>query len=294
MHFPRRFAVVGSPITHSLSPLLHRTAYAALGVQDASYERFEVAEGELGAFLTSGPGQELDGLSVTMPGKPEAFALAREADATATRLQIANTLIRRPDGAWRAENHDVHGIVRSLQDHGIEAPRIEGPAPAGRTGAVLGSGATALSAVTALLELGCTRILLTARSPHKLAPLQELAHSAGAATHTLPWADSHRVLEAEMVVSALSLEGARTVATTWSARSELARPTVLLDALYAPWPAPIAEVVQRHGTEVASGLEMLVHQADMQIRSMLGVPVAPTRQMLQAALEHLGSAPSAS
>lgn len=305
MHVRRRFAVVGSPIAHSLSPLLHRTAYAALGVQDASYERFEVAEGELGAFLASGPGRELDGLSVTMPGKPEAFALAQEADATATRLQIANTLIRRPDGTWRAENHDVHGIVRSLQDHGIKAPRIEDPALAGRIaaehaaarrriGAVLGSGATALSAVTALLELGCTRILLTARSPHKLAPLQELAHSAGAATHTLPWADSHRVLEAEMVVSALSLEGARTVATTWSAHSELARPAVLLDALYAPWPAPIAEVVQRHGTEVASGLEMLVHQADMQIRSMLGVPVAPTRQMLQAALEHLGSAPSAS
>lgn len=294
MHVRRRFAVVGSPIAHSLSPLLHRTAYAALGVQDASYERFEVAEGELGAFLASGLGRELDGLSVTMPGKPEAFALAQEADATATRLQIANTLIRRPDGTWRAENHDVHGIVRSLQDHGIKAPRIEDPALAGRTGAVLGSGATALSAVTALLELGCTRILLTARSPHKLAPLQELAHSAGAATHTLPWADSHRVLEAEMVVSALSLEGARTVATTWSAHSELARPAVLLDALYAPWPAPIAEVVQRHGTEVASGLEMLVHQADMQIRSMLGVPVAPTRQMLQAALEHLGSAPSAS
>ncbi|GAA4527138.1 shikimate dehydrogenase [Brachybacterium paraconglomeratum] len=274
---PRRFAVVGSPVEHSLSPILHLTAYEALGMTDAVYERHQVRSGELAAFLRDGPGRGLQGLSVTMPGKPEAYALGTEADETSRQLGISNTLLRTGQG-WRAENHDVHGIVAALRDHGADRPL---------TGAVLGSGATALSALAALAELGVHRVLLSARSPQKLAPLEELAASRGMSTQQVPWAEHHEVLTAEVVVSALAIDGAQAVAEQWRARPGLAVPEVLLDVLYDPWPAPIAEVIQRAGGEVADGLEMLAHQADMQVRSMLGVPAAPVSEMLAAARTEL-------
>lgn len=276
---PRRFAVVGSPVGHSLSPVLHRTAYAALGITDAEYSRHEVPAGDLEVFLTEGPGRELSGLSVTMPGKPEAFALAAEVDETSRALGIANTLLRRPDGTWRAENHDVHGIVAALRDHGAHSPP---------TGAVLGSGATALSAVAALLELGAGTVLLSARSPEKLAPLEEFIARGGAESRRIPWERQHEVLAADAVVSALAIQGASSVAAQWRARADLLVPGVLLDVLYDPWPAPLAAVVAEAGGEVADGLEMLAHQADRQLRSMLGIDQAPVRLMLAAARRELG------
>jgi shikimate dehydrogenase len=276
----RRFAVIGSPVEHSLSPVLHGAAYRALGVADARYERHEVAAGRLEDFLARGTGRELQGLSVTMPCKPEAFALADEHDAVSRQLGVANTLLRREGGGWRAENHDVHGIAASLRDHGADEIT---------TGAVLGSGATALSALAALLSLGARTVLLSARSPEKLEPLSELAAGAGAETLVIPWDRHHETLGADAVVSALAVAGARDVAARWSARGEgsLPRPGVLLDVLYDPWPAPVAAVVQRAGGEVADGLEMLAHQADMQVRSMLRVPSAPVAVMLGAARSEL-------
>lgn len=276
----RRFAVIGSPVGHSLSPVLHRAAYEELGITDAVYERHEVAAGELPAFLAEGPGRILQGLSVTMPGKPEAFALAAERDETSTALGVSNTLLRRPDGSWRAENHDVHGIVRALHDHGAGAVV---------TGGVLGSGATALSAMAALIELGADTVLLTARSPEKLSPLVAFARDREVEIVLVPWTEHHRVLTADAAVSALAAPGARAVAEEWTARGldSLPVPGVLLDVLYDPWPAPIGAVVEQVGGEVADGLEMLAHQADMQVRSMLGVPSAPVRTMLAAAREEL-------
>lgn len=275
---PRRFAVIGYPIGHSLSPVLHRSAYELLGVEDAVYERHEVREGELEEFLRTGPGRQLCGLSVTMPGKPEAFALASRADSTARDLGVANTLLRRADGSWQAENHDVHGIAAALRDHGADSPR---------TGGVLGSGATALSAVAALIELGASSLLLSARSPHKLAPLERFAADRGVGVRRIEWERQHEVLAADVVVSALAAEGAQAVAEQWRSLPSLAPPGVLLDVLYDPWPAPLAAVVTRAGGEVADGLEMLAHQAGQQIRSMLVVPAAPVPQMLAAARREL-------
>lgn len=273
----RRFAVVGSPVEHSLSPVLHTAAYEQLGIQDAVYERHDVPAGSLVDFLETGQGRELRGLSVTMPGKPEAFALATEHDETSLRLGISNTLLRTGSG-WRAENHDVHGIVAALQDHGVTEIR---------SGGVLGSGATALSAAAALLHLGARTLLLSARNPHKLLPLEQLARDHHAAVEHVPWERHHEVLAAEAVISALAIDGARAVAAQWRQQGRLALPEVLLDVLYDPWPAPIAAVVQQAGGEVADGLEMLAHQADMQLRSMLGIPAAPVPQMLAAARAEL-------
>lgn len=283
----RRFAVVGSPIAHSLSPVLHTAAYRSLGVTDAGYERFDVPAGTLGAFLREGEGTRLQGLSVTMPDKVEAHDLADEHDATSRELGIANTLLRTGEDSWRAENHDVHGITAALRDHlpGSTSGRGTDPAVAG----VLGSGATALSAVAAAAQLGVHRVLLSARSPEKLAPLRQLSEHRGIAVTEVPWSGSEQVLEADVVISALAIDGARALAESWSERSLPPMPLALLDALYDPWPAPLSALVGTHGGQVASGLEMLIHQADLQMRSMLGIDAAPLGAMREAALEALGS-----
>ncbi|MCG7309108.1 shikimate dehydrogenase [Brachybacterium sp. ACRRE] len=273
-HGPRRFAVVGSPIAHSLSPVLHTAAYRALGIEDAQYGRFEVPSGQLQAFLSTEEGARLQGLSVTMPGKVEAHDLASSRDTTARMLGIANTLVRTPAGAWRAENHDVHGIVAALGDHSLSACRTVG---------VLGSGATAVSALAAASRLGASEVLLTARSPEKLAPLRALARDLGMDSREVPFSRSREVLGADAAISALAIDGARRVAEDWRRQGVDSVPPVFLDALYDPWPAPLAAVVAEHGGEVASGLEMLVHQADMQLRSMLGIPGAPLEAMREAA-----------
>src|SRR5699024_12813186 len=102
-----------------------------------------------------------------------------------------------------------------------------------------------------------------------------------------PWDRHHEVLEADTVVSALAIGGAEAVAAQWREAASLPQPGVLLDVLYDPWPAPIAAVVAAAGGEVADGLEMLAHQADMQLRSMLGVHAAPVGRMLAAARQEL-------
>ncbi|EWS82682.1 shikimate dehydrogenase [Brachybacterium phenoliresistens] len=273
-----RFAVVGSPIGHSLSPVLHRAAYRALGLDGPTYDAFEVPAGRLRQFLADGPGRDLRGLSVTMPGKPEAFALAAHHDAVSARLRISNTLVRADDGSWRAENHDVHGIVATFADHGLRGIT---------RGGVLGSGATALSATDALAEMGAQEILFSARAPEKLAPL--LAHAAerGAAGRVVDWSESRTVLSADAVVSAIAAPGSPPLRTAWESAGSLPVPAVFLDVLYDPWPSPLTELLAERGGAVASGLEMLVHQAARQVESMLGVDEGPVAPMMQAALEEL-------
>ncbi len=271
---PRRFAVVGSPIGHSLSPVMHRAAYGALGVADVSYEAHDVPAGGLETFLVGPVGASLSGLSVTMPLKHEAFAIAAEHDAVADALGIANTLVRRADGSWRAENHDVHGIVAAIGALGAPAPR---------TASVIGSGATALSAVAALAELGVRELVLTARRQAPLESLVAHARTLGMRPRIEPWDTRTRALDVEAAVCALALEGARDLARELREDPAAPHPAVLMDVLYEPWPAPVAAVLGPRGSAVASGLEMLAHQARRQVESMLPVPEAPVEPMLEAA-----------
>ncbi|GAB2549107.1 shikimate dehydrogenase [Brachybacterium huguangmaarense] len=276
---PRRFAVVGSPIAHSLSPAMHARAYRALGVEDASYRAIEVGEGGLARFLAGPEGRALTGLSVTMPLKREAFALADRHDAVSAALGVANTLVR--DGPeWRAENHDVAGIVETVR--ALDAGAL-------RTGSVIGSGATALSALAALSGLGVRDAVLTARRPEALAPLLDLAAAEGIACRVGPWDTRLAALDVDVSVCALALPGARDLAAHLAEHPGAPVPRVLMDVLYEPWPAPVAAVAGQRGSLVGDGLSMLAHQAARQVESMLGVPEAPVALMLEAARAELAA-----
>jgi shikimate dehydrogenase len=262
---PKKAAVLGSPIAHSRSPQLHLAAYRALGLDGWTYERIECDADQLPGVV-SGLGTDWVGLSVTMPGKFAALRIADERTERAELVGSANTLLRTAHG-WRADNTDVDGIKGAL---GVA------------TGAavVAGSGGTAPAAIVALAELGVTDITVVARDPDKAAGLVELADRVGTVARFCDLnGDSvgDAVASAQVLVSTLPADVAADHA------GDFATVPVLLDAIYHPWPTPLAEAVSASGGQVVGGLQMLLHQAFAQVEQFTGLP-AP-RAAMEAALD---------
>lgn len=263
-----RAAVLGSPVAHSLSPALHQAAYAALGLEDWTYDRFEVDEGGLAPFV-EGLDESWRGLSLTMPLKVAAFAVADEVSGLAREAGAINTLVRTESG-WAGDNTDVHGIVAALRDAGVGTPG---------SATIIGSGATARSALLALRELGAGSVRVAARNAAAVADLAALAP-----VEHVPLADWAKG-ESAVVVSTVPGPGAA-AATDALGGSDLTGLT-LLDVVYADWPTPLARAAADAGATVVSGLEMLVHQAAEQFRIFTGVD-APLAAMQDAGRAALG------
>ncbi len=271
---PRKAAILGSPVAHSRSPQLHLAAYRALGLHDWTYERIECTADEL-PTLVSGFGPEWVGVSVTMPGKFAALRFADERTPRAELVGSANTLVR-TDRGWRADNTDIDGVAGALGL--VYDPRDPAPLRGDRA-IVLGSGGTAPSAVVALAGLGVREITVVARNREKADRMLELGSELGVvigyrdfAEPDLPeWAAAAAVL-----VSTIPADAAAAHAETF------ATVPLLLDAIYDPWPTPLARAVGAAGGTVISGLQMLLHQAFSQVEQFTGRP-AP-RQQMEAAL----------
>lgn len=265
----RRAAVLGSPIAHSRSPQVHLAAYRALGLTDWTYDRIECTAEQLPA-LVGGFGPEWVGVSVTMPGKFAALAFADERTERAELVGSANTLVRTPRG-WRADNTDVDGVSGALRAAGPDLA-------AGGTGLVLGAGGTAPAAVVALAELGVEQLIVAARNADKAGELITLAARLGLAGRHCPLEDSaltEAAAQAGVAVSTLPAEVAARFADA------LAGLPLLLDAIYDPWPTPLAAAVSAAGGTVVSGLQMLLNQAYSQVEQFTGRP-APRTQMAAA------------
>jgi len=259
--------VLGSPIDHSLSPVLHRAAYAELGL-DWTYGRFEMTESGLAGFV-AGLDSSWRGLSLTMPLKVAVLDLG-EVDPVARRAGAGNTLILSDQGN-RVYNTDVGGLVWSVSR--VTADPV-------RRVTILGTGATARSAVVSMAELGAERVTVVARTPAKAVPLEALGRELGVRVDTRPW--STELPAADLVVSTVTAGAADAVAAAVAASAPL-----IFDAIYAPWPTALAEAADRAGGTVINGLDLLVGQALLQIELMTGRPVSA--ELLYAALaEHAG------
>ncbi|PQE02040.1 shikimate dehydrogenase [Mycobacterium sp. EPG1] len=263
---PRRAAVLGSPIAHSRSPQLHLAAYRALGLHGWTYDRIECGEDELPG-LVAGLGPEWVGLSVTMPGKFAALRVADEATERARAVGSANTLVRTATG-WRADNTDIDGVAGALADARV----------AGRRAVVIGSGGTAPAVVVGLIRTGITHVTVAARNAEKAAALLELGRACGADTDWVGLPDDRLPEVVAGVDVAVNTVPADAVAPHAAA---LAGAPVLLDAIYNPWPTPLAAAVAAAGGRVISGFEMLLNQAFVQVEQFTGLP-APKEAMRQA------------
>lgn len=268
-----RAAVLGSPVAHSLSPVLHRAGYAAAGLEDWAYDAHEVDAAGLPPFV-DGLDRSWRGLSLTMPLKEVALSVATTVSDVATRAGAANTLVRRDDGGWDATNTDVAGMVRAL------APHLSGvPTRA----LVLGAGATARSAVLALAELGVTTLTVRARDTAKAADLLAWALGHGIRSGSVAGIGAWLTTRDDVVVSTVPADAGDAVAATVPA----AHPGVLLDVVYAGWPTPPARAAEAAGMTVVSGLDMLVEQAAEQFRLFTG-RAAPVAAMAEAGRAALG------
>lgn len=266
-------AVLGSPVAHSLSPELHTAGYAAAGLSGWSYGRFEVEEAELAGFV-AGLGDDWRGLSLTMPLKRACLLVADRVSPLATRAGAGNTLVRRSDGGWDADNTDVGGLVDALRPHW----RPEWP-----TAAVLGAGATARSALLALAELGVGQVSVYARDPARVDTLAGWAVQAGvglqvAAGVLADWGRGGEPAVVSTLPPAPGIEASLTGP----------RAGLLFDVVYAGWPTPLARRASAAGMVVAGGLDLLVHQAARQFELFTNV-AAPLEAMRSAGLARLAA-----
>ncbi|MCX7542794.1 shikimate dehydrogenase [Corynebacterium sp. P5848] len=264
-----RAAVLGRPVEHSLSPVIHTAGYRAIGLDDWCYTRIDCGVEDVPRIVADAPA-EFAGFSVTMPGKFAALEVAHEITPRAAAIGSANTLVRVP-GGWRADNTDCEGVSAALEELGVRNPADEDHA------VLVGAGGTARPALWALGQAGFRVVTVINRS-NRGAELAPLAEILGIELH---WAG----LAAEYVRSAVS--GAAVVISTVPAAGlggierDLARAPVL-DVIYDPWPTPLARAAADNGVPVVGGDVMLAGQALSQFEQFTGQP-AP-REAMRAAL----------
>jgi shikimate dehydrogenase len=287
--------------------VLHRAAYAELGLADWTYDALECAEAEL-AGLVAGLSPEWVGLSCTMPLKRAALTVASTVGPRAAAAGAANTLLRLPEPAgsadpgremhdsgphlhepglnvadagpdfprsrWHADNTDVTGIVGALAELGVS----------GRRAVVLGAGGTAQAALVAMAGIGWQRLTVAVRDPTRTGEIRAAAGRVGIELELASFADAD-LCGYDLVISTLPAGAAdRLGSVAWR------RGTVLLDAVYHPWPTVLASAVGSAGGTAISGAVMLLHQAAGQVELMTQqpAPVAAMRAALRRAAPHIG------
>ncbi|WP_328428991.1 shikimate dehydrogenase [Streptomyces sp. NBC_00443] len=263
----RRAAVLGSPIAHSLSPVLHRAAYAELGLTGWSYDRFEIDEAALPGFVAE-LGPEWAGLSLTMPLKRAVIPLLDEVTETAVSVEAVNTVVMTEDGRLVGDNTDIPGMVAALREHGIE--QVD-------SAAILGAGATASSALAALARICTGEVVAYVRSEARAAEMRQWGERLDVEIRTADWAEADRALHAPLVIATTPAG-----ATDSLAAAVPERPATLFDVLYDPWPTALAARWSMYGGAVVSGLDLLVHQAVLQVEQMTGRVPAPLEAMRKA------------
>ncbi len=263
---PRGCAVLGSPVRHSLSPVLHRAAYGELGL-DWSYGTVEMGIDGLPAFLDS-----LDpswrGLSLTMPLKRAVVPLLHDMTDRVRMAGAANTVVLE-DGRRLGDNTDVPGAAAALTE------RWDGPV---ERAVVLGGGATAASVLLALTGLGCRSATLLVRDPARAADTLAAVrrHPRPPELRVERWGGGTPG-EMDVLVSTVpaAAQGAEALRLAQAAG-------VVFEVLYDPWPTPLAAAAEAAGQPLVGGLDLLVHQAVVQVELMTGVAKAPLAAMRAA------------
>ena len=289
-------AVLGDPIQHSLSPVLHDNGFRAAGLENWSYERIRCPKGELEKTINS-LGPEYEGFSVTMPGKFEALDFADEVTERAKLIGSANTLVKKPSAGadepsrgsvsgstqWRADNTDGEGVVgavRELLTAKTSSSSGNDSHSAMVTNAVIvGNGGTARPALWALAQLGCRNVTVVARSSRaeQLRPLaEELSIDF---SWTLFEHSEKACANADVLVSTVPSMAAEPYA------EPLAKASAVCDVIYSPWPTPLISHCLAVGTPCVGGTTMLFYQSLSQFEQFTGhqAPQAAMRQAFEKA-----------
>ena len=269
-------AVIGSPIEHSLSPVIHRAAWAQLGIDGWEYRRLEQDADSLPRFI-GGLGGDCAGLSVTMPCKQAVMPLLDAIDPLASAVGAVNTVVP-SSGVLAGFNTDVTGIASAIRRACSQANRAL-PTSA----VVLGARATASSALAALGELGIVTSTVAARRFGGPGSVVAASSRLGVSIDQVLWSDRDAVLRAlsgaDLVISTLPAGVGDPLAEQMSVREG----QVLLDVVYSPRETALRSAFERKGGIVAEGTDMLVFQAAAQVQLMTGR--SPKTDVMRGALE---------
>jgi shikimate dehydrogenase len=281
-----RAAVLGAPIEHSLSPVLHRAAYRALGL-DWSYDALRCVEADLSAFLADAAG--FVGLSLTMPLKRAVLPLLDDVSTLAVAVGAANTVTFGAIGAGgrrtrRGDNTDVAGMVGAIRD------RLDGAADRLDRVVILGGGGTAAAALGACQELAVAAVTVVVRDRSRADPLAAAAERLGITLDLIDWPSAAAVESATLLISTVPAGAAD--ALVGGRVSPLHDHQLVFDVLYHPWPTDLASSAKAAGADVIDGLELLVRQAGVQVQLMTGrrAPIDAMREAGQKALNDRNSA----
>lgn len=252
-------AILGNPVDHSLSPTLHRAAYELLGI-DWTYERFNIEPKKFEEFVNEM--NDFSGFSITMPLKDSAYVFASSHDDYSLLTKACNTLIREPDGSWSGFNTDVAGFIAIL------SPVIEVVG----TACVIGSGATARSAIAALSHLGYKKIGIAARRPEAIDELSTYFPDLSFSLEDMSNPN------AELLISTVPAGASDLVSLNNSTK-------IFFDVIYAPWPTRLALSAINQECQVFSGLHLLAAQAVEQVVLMTGCDRENMRQLFNVMYE---------
>lgn len=262
-------AVIGSPIEHSLSPVLHRAAWDSLEIpQSWVYRRVEVTEDDLPSFM-SGLDATCVGLSVTMPCKQAIIPLCDAVDPLAGAVGAVNTVIN-AGGLLTGFNTDVHGMVAAIRQ-----ARSHVGLPAPRSAVVLGARASASSALAALGTLGVTDIQVAARRFGGPGSVVMAATKLGLGIEHILWTRDDDVdaaiCQADIVISTMPAGVTDDLASRIMSKGLVPQANAtLLDIVYSPLDTPLVQAWRHSGGVIAHGLDMLLHQAALQVQLMTG------------------------
>lgn len=269
-------AVIGSPIEHSLSPVIHRAAWAQIGIDGWEYRRLEQDADSLPRFI-GGLGGDCAGLSVTMPCKQAVMPLLDAIDPLASAVGAVNTVVP-SSGILAGFNTDVTGIASAIRRACSQADRAL-PTSA----VVLGARATASSALAALGELGIVTSTVAARRFGGPGSVVAASSRLGVSIDQVLWSDCDAVLRAisgaDLVISTLPAGVADPLAEHMTVREG----QILLDVVYSPRETALRSAFERNGGIVAEGTDMLIFQAAAQVQLMTGR--APKTDVMRGALE---------
>jgi shikimate dehydrogenase len=270
-----RCAVLGDPIDHSLSPVIHRAAYAALGLDGWQYDAELVPSGGLAGFIDGLDPTTWRGLSLTMPLKREAVPLLGSYDEWVGATGACNTVLLEPDGSRHGLNTDVTGALMVLGEHDVPMERA----------VVLGGGATATSVLLALAERGMRHATLVVRDHDRAA---ETVHAV-AAHRSAPAMEVALMGDAEVLAGDVLVSTVPASAQVPDLIAAVADVPLVFDVVYEPWPTPLAAAAERSGRTVLSGLDLLVAQALNQVVAMTGRYDVPAGTMRRAAEEAMAA-----
>lgn len=275
----KRACVIGWPISHSRSPLIHGYWLKKYGI-DGSYTREPVRPEELAEFLRNLAANGFCGCNVTVPLKEAAFRHAGAHDPTALAVGAANTLWLE-GGRLHAANSDTHGFVQNLDAAAPRWRESEGPV------AILGAGGTARAAAFGFLGEGCSEVLIVARTT---ARAEEFVEAFGSRITLVPWLERNTRLRDCKVVANTTTLGMGGVGSPELDFARLRRDLIVADAVYTPLVTPLLAEARRHGLHTVDGLGMLLHQAVLGFSKWFGVTPEVTDELRQVLLRDIEAA----